>query len=499
MKKSFLFLAILLLGVAGMLHAQYDVQFYDGFENGNLDQWTLVDADGDGHNWEAVTPGFTGIQAYSGDYAAYSFSWSSNVAYTPDNYMISPLVKDAKGIHYYVLVNADYPDHYGIAVSSTGTNPSDFTMVFDETVSGTGWIEREVELPRGTKYFAFRHYESDDNNFLFVDDVVVFGMPMLHSTSDIYVYAYQSLDHPELEKHFARINLQDIETQTVASSYTLDLNGIAATYANGCFWAIINQGLYKATIDHHNKTIGELRLLDLKFCEGDYQEICMAYHPVNGLIYYIAALPGQHSSMLFCFDPNNPSGMSSLTLVGVMDYVPAALAINKAGEAYCVIFDYDGLFRISLTDGSATMVGPTSIAPSYGEGLVFDVETNELIRTTSNQMSGEYSTFIYATDPATGASELIHRLDRCAFVTPILVPHNEAVEDNQAAGIALWPNPAGNTLYLEDVDDATVSVYDHTGRLVLQERYQGRLNVSTLVPGLYVVVAGDRAMRFIKE
>ena len=65
--------------------------------------------------------------------------------------------------------------------------------------------------------------------------------------------------------------------------------------------------------------------------------------------------------------------------------------------------------------------------------------------------------------------------------------------------IACWPNPASETLYLEGVDGETVCVYDNMGRLVLQENYNGKLNVNDLVPGIYAVSVAGRVMKFVKE
>ena len=108
--------------------------------------------------------------------------------------MISPLCEDATNINYFVATNTGYPDHYGIYASSTGTNISDFTLVFEETAGGgkhqgsgqrasmtngggtrdmSAWIEKSIDLPAGTKYVAFRHYDSDDMNYLFIDDVTI--------------------------------------------------------------------------------------------------------------------------------------------------------------------------------------------------------------------------------------------------------------------------------------------------------------------------------------
>ena len=170
--------------------------FTDDFESGDLSNWTLVDSDNDGENWETGTPASYGIgNAHSGTYCATSWSWNS---YTyvpgPDNWMISPEVVGATSVSYYVATNTGYPDHYAIMASSTGTNISDFTMVFEEdapiakggtanaiksSITGGGhremspWTGRTIQLPSGTKYVAFRHYNSYDMNYLFIDDVTI--------------------------------------------------------------------------------------------------------------------------------------------------------------------------------------------------------------------------------------------------------------------------------------------------------------------------------------
>ena len=164
---------------------------FDNFEAGNLSNWTVVDADGDGETWEIATPAAYSIgNAYSGTYCASSWSWNGE-PYYPDNYMISPLVEGATSINYLVATNDAYPDHYGIFASSTGTNISDFSLVFEENAGSakytdkerystkggvkalSTWAEKTVNLPFGTKYVAFRHFNSGDMNYLFVDDVTI--------------------------------------------------------------------------------------------------------------------------------------------------------------------------------------------------------------------------------------------------------------------------------------------------------------------------------------
>ena len=169
------------------------ILFEDDFEDGAITNWTTVDADGDGDTWQNATPASYGIgDAHSGTNCASSWSWNS-VSMYPDNWMISPMVEGATSIQYYVATNTAYPDHYGIYASSTGTSTSDFTLVFEETAGSKGgngvkssmtqgssremsaWIEKNIELPAGTKYVAFRHWNSDDMNYLFIDDVTIEG------------------------------------------------------------------------------------------------------------------------------------------------------------------------------------------------------------------------------------------------------------------------------------------------------------------------------------
>ena len=70
----------------------------------------------------------------------------------------------------------------------------------------------------------------------------------------------------------------------------------------------------------------------------------------------------------------------------------------------------------------------------------------------------------------------------------------------QAAGsLTVWPNPANNILHLDIMDGTTISVFDITGRMVMQQCYEGQLDVNSLIPGLYAIKAEDCTVRFVKE
>ena len=77
-------------------------------------------------------------------------------------------------------------DHFAVCASSTGTAASDFTVVFEETPAATPpsfmkiqrapgtWRKYVVNLPAGTKYVAFRHYNCTDFFRVNIDDITVY-------------------------------------------------------------------------------------------------------------------------------------------------------------------------------------------------------------------------------------------------------------------------------------------------------------------------------------
>ncbi|PDP72289.1 choice-of-anchor J domain-containing protein, partial [Porphyromonas gingivalis] len=155
-------------------------------------EWTTIDADGDGQGWLCLSSGQLGwLTAHGGTNVVASFSWNG-MALNPDNYLISKDVTGATKVKYYYAVNDGFPgDHYAVMISKTGTNAGDFTVVFEETPNGINkggarfglsteangakpqsvWIERTVDLPAGTKYVAFRHYNCSDLNYILLDDI----------------------------------------------------------------------------------------------------------------------------------------------------------------------------------------------------------------------------------------------------------------------------------------------------------------------------------------
>lgn len=179
MKKLYIIVALLL--VSSGIFAQLN----ESFEGTTFPPtgWKMVDQDGDGNNWfqYSVT---TGNIAHTGTYTAASASWYNQVVLTPTNYLITPslIVSSTTDSIAYWMAPQDkkYPgEHYEVKVSTTGTNPADFTttlysytFTFADTL--VDWHRKALSLSafaNDTVYVAFVHTSCTDMFYLKLDDV----------------------------------------------------------------------------------------------------------------------------------------------------------------------------------------------------------------------------------------------------------------------------------------------------------------------------------------
>ena len=167
---------------------------------GGIQGWTLLDADGDNHNWyhiiETHSHNADPMNSHSGEGHVTSESFCFNEGpLTPDNYLVSPekyAIGSMSVLKFWAAVqDSNYPiEHFGIAVSTmSNNNPADFTTIWETTmqaksgVKGDGargtrdygkWYQFEVDLSQyigQEAYIALRHFDSYDQFFLCVDDI----------------------------------------------------------------------------------------------------------------------------------------------------------------------------------------------------------------------------------------------------------------------------------------------------------------------------------------
>lgn len=158
--------------------------FYEGFEGATFPPagWIMTDADGDANNWFLYP-----IDPHSGTNCAASASWTSTSgALTPDNWLITPQVAiPSTGTYklewYSAAQDPAWPeDHYGVYVSTTGTAPADFTLLYQETIADAIWDYRFVSLAAyagQSIYVAFRHFNCTDWFYMKIDDVQIRDVP----------------------------------------------------------------------------------------------------------------------------------------------------------------------------------------------------------------------------------------------------------------------------------------------------------------------------------
>ena len=161
----------------------YAFDFENDYVEGRLVNWTTIDADGDTYNW-TLSPTGEGYGRNGSNGVVMSYSYSNySGALNPNNYLVSPKLAITANNHYVTFyasaLDETYPaDHFGLAVSTTGTNVSDFAMLQEWTMTAKqgGWHEYSVDLNSyvGQEiYIAIRHFNSQDNFCLCVDDVFV--------------------------------------------------------------------------------------------------------------------------------------------------------------------------------------------------------------------------------------------------------------------------------------------------------------------------------------
>ena len=163
----------------------YAFDFEADYDAGRLLNSTVIDADGDGHNWRLspIGEGY-GHNGSNGVIMSYSYNNSTHTALSPNNYLVLPqiaITSNNKMMTFFACaLDEDYPaDHFGVAVStSSNTSSSSFVMLQEWTMTAGGWHQYTVNLSSYVGqdvYVAIRHFNSTDNYCLCVDDIVFNG------------------------------------------------------------------------------------------------------------------------------------------------------------------------------------------------------------------------------------------------------------------------------------------------------------------------------------
>lgn len=166
--------------------------FSDDFNDVNLTGWTNIDDDTDnppasGTNYDLwYAADFSGYYPENGAGTAVSRSWAGT-AYTPNNFLITPAIDltsaSASGLTLLFRTGSIEPapyfdEHYAVYVTTANDIPSitASTPVFEETLPGNQMYSHSIDMSAYagmTVYVTFRHFNTNDENTLLLDDVRV--------------------------------------------------------------------------------------------------------------------------------------------------------------------------------------------------------------------------------------------------------------------------------------------------------------------------------------
>jgi hypothetical protein len=186
MKKLSFILAALL--VCGAMQAQISFDF----EDGTLQGWTTLDADGDGHNWQQQYANGMSHNNSDGMVLSYSLDPVSGDSLAPNNFLVSPRLTLAPGSYIglwaYPLDESHPAEHWAVCVSTTANDdPTAFTTLQEWTLTGNPlhpgeWTQYFVDLSQYAGqdiYIAIRHFFWEgfeiSQSAICIDDIYIEG------------------------------------------------------------------------------------------------------------------------------------------------------------------------------------------------------------------------------------------------------------------------------------------------------------------------------------
>ena len=148
---------------------------FEDYEHLSDDGWWVYDYDEDGNTW-----GLTQDEdlAHSGSIFFYSASYENGDALNPDNWLVTPEMDlSGKTLTFWACSYIEnYPDNFGVFfLPEDFESEEDLKELMELTTAPAEWTEYTIPLPDdlGVGSIVFRHYDSSDNYYLFLDDVTI--------------------------------------------------------------------------------------------------------------------------------------------------------------------------------------------------------------------------------------------------------------------------------------------------------------------------------------
>ncbi len=473
--------------------------FYFDFENGSMQGWTKIDADGDGYNWKmGVAPDVSGYQS---TYCLYSesFAYGPNVPLTPDNYIVSPnkyVIKEGSEFSFRVCAqdNNNIAEHYGVAISTQGnTNPADFTTIFEETLSSKGekqqgvWHLKTIDLSdyAGQKvYIAIRHFDCTDIFFIDIDNLKL--TTGTNRSRDVFNYTFD----------FGFQGWTAIDAD--GDGYNWGLSNNMGSWGHNNTQCVTSES-YKSgvgALTPDNFLISPLKYqigtgAKMSWFVAAQDESYAAEH------YGIAVSTGERTKtedfvVIFEETITAKGGAWYHREIDLSDYVGM--------EIYIAVrhFNCTNNFMINVDDVSIDTgeEGPIPGGWSYvfavfrdGEYLSDDGGLYMLCYSDENPEPGEHTYCVRSIYLDGGIGSEVHYAMSCPECATVnFIP--SAVEEKEVSGVSVSPNPTRDNVRITAHNIRQVTVYNMAGQMLKEEAVnadQAVISMSEYESGMYIV------------
>ncbi|MBQ3709848.1 MAG: choice-of-anchor J domain-containing protein [Bacteroidales bacterium] len=491
-----------------------------GFEDGTLQDLQELDADGDGHSWKPVNG--SGHKS-NGFVTSESYDASTAMPLDPDNYLISPQVKLGGSIKFFACAEHEYypNEHFGVAVSTTGTDPEDFTVIKEWTLTAKqgAWYECSADLSAyagQTGYVAIRHYNSPDNYRLNIDDIqIVEGNGEVPAITEIRLNGFTAPAwgaHPDVELTVpsdAHYTINDIGW--VYDGYLLNVDPSTVYDQEGKYYMYVELTPEEGYAFTGNATVYFNN--DANICDAAYNEILDDGTFVTYTVDYELTNPVTTCTITASA---NPTAGGTATGGGTYEKGDICTLIATANEGYQFVnWTKNGSEVSTCTTYSFTVTGSgnyvANFVPTQTKLYTLTVQCNPAEGTVTGGGTYAAGTVVevqafplkgYAFDRWNdGNTQNPRTITLNENVTLVAFFKNTGVGESGVTVLNVYPNPANDNLHIEGLEaDAEVQFYNSLGMMVktITANADEEINISDLAPGMYVIRCGQQMLRFVK-